>query len=86
MVMKKCVACKKRNSVSVDEPGIAQLCKPCWRRVGKNVRVGSKIICTIAHPDCSGTVDEIDGGMIHVNTVDGGDAWIPRAEALALPR
>lgn len=82
----KCIACRKRNSTSVDEPGIPPLCNECWGRTGdRDVRVGAKVVCT-AHVEYNGTIRCMDDSdfIAIVKTDDGGEAWIPVAELVAV--
>ncbi len=72
---KKCVACRRRNSISVEERGIAPLCGPCWDRQGDPVKVGDRVICTSGHPSCDGVVRKIKSRW---KTVDGQ----PRSEVI----
>lgn len=74
---KKRIACPRGRSVSVDEPGVPQLCRSCWDRAGQRIRVGSRVVAT--EDDTSiGTVRKIvDGNIAVIDCDDGGEAWIP---------
>lgn len=74
---RKCIACPRGRSVSVDEPGIPQMCQSCWNRAGQRIRVGSRVVAT--EDDTSiGTVRKIeDGNIAVIDCNDGGEAWIP---------
>jgi hypothetical protein len=76
---KKCIACPRGRSISVDEPGVPQLCRSCWDRTGQQIRVGSRVVST-EDDTSSGTVRKIvDGNVAVVECDDGGEAWIPTA-------
>jgi hypothetical protein len=81
MTTKKCVACTKRPSDSVDEPGIPPLCRSCWQRQGRRITEGANVVC-ISGDSCNGTVERFeDGGTLAVvRTSDGGEAWVPVIE------
>jgi hypothetical protein len=75
----KCISCRSRKSVSVDEEGVPPLCNACWHRRGLPVKKGDRVICVVAQ-SCSGTVEAVhDGTMAQVATDDGGEAWLPFA-------
>lgn len=74
---KKCIACPRGRSISVDEPGVPQLCSLCWDRNGHRIRIGSRVVST-EDDTSSGTVGKIDDGNVAVIDCDGGgEAWIP---------
>jgi hypothetical protein len=75
---KKCVRCKRRTSVSVDEPYIPPLCRTCWNAEGKNIRRGTRVFDTEAWPDYTGTVVRLDGHLALVKLDGGSEAWLPR--------
>ena len=81
MATKKCVACGRHPSESVDETGIPPLCRSCWDRAGKQIEVGANVVCT-ADESCSGTVERFaDGGTLAiVRAADGQEAWLPVVE------
>lgn len=84
MATVKCAACRKRESESVDEPGIAALCGACWDRVGQSIAPGKRVVC-ISDETCCGFVDRLEDGdtIAVVTTFDGQDAWIPVLELVA---
>jgi hypothetical protein len=74
---KKCIACRRGRSISVDEPGVPQLCRSCWDRAGQRIRVSSRVVAT-EDDTSSGTVRKIvDGNIAVIECDDGGEAWIP---------
>lgn len=76
-MIKKCIACPRGRSISVDDPGVPQLFRSCWDRAGQRIRVGSRVVST--EDDTSrGTVRKIvDGNIAVIDCDDGGEAWIP---------
>jgi hypothetical protein len=83
---KKCIACPRGRSISVDEPGVPPLCRSCWDRAGQRIRVGSRVVAT--EDDTSrGTVRKIvDGNIAVIECDDGGEAWIPTPLLVAVKR
>ena len=83
---KKCTACPRGRSVSVDESGVPQLCRSCWDRAGQHNRVGSRVVAT--EDDTSiGTVRKIeDGNIAVIECDDGGEAWIPTPLLIAVKK
>jgi hypothetical protein len=83
---KKCIACPPGRSISVDEPGVPQLCRSCWDRAGQRIRNGSRVAST--EDDTSiGIVRKIEGGNIAVIDCDDGDeAWIPTVLLVAVKK
>jgi hypothetical protein len=81
---KKCIACPRGRSISVDEPGVPQLCRSCWDRAGQCIRVGSRAVST--EDDTSiGSVRRIEDGSIAViDCDDSGEAWIPTVLLVAV--
>jgi hypothetical protein len=74
---KKCIACPRGRSISVDEPGVPALCRSCWDRAGQRIRVGSRVVAT-EDDTTSGIVRKIaDGNTAVIGCDDGGEAWIP---------
>lgn len=83
---RKCIACPRGRSASVDEPGVPQLCRSCWDRAGQRIRVGSRVVAT--EDDTSiGTVRKIeDGNIAVIECDDGGEAWIPTPLLVAVQK
>jgi hypothetical protein len=83
---KKCIACPRGRSISVDEPGVSQLCRSCWDRAGQRIRVGSHVVGT--EDDASiGVVRKIeDGDIAAIDCDDGGEAWIPTVLLVAVKK
>ena len=80
----KCIACPRGHSISVDEPGIPQLCRSCWDRTGQRIRVGSRVVST-EDDTSSGIVRKIeDGNIAVIDCDDGGEAWIPTVLLVAV--
>jgi hypothetical protein len=83
---KKCIACPRGRSASVDERGVPQLCRSCWDRAGQRVRVGSRVVST-EDDTSAGTVRQIeDGNIALIDCDDGGEAWIPMVLLVAVKR
>jgi hypothetical protein len=78
---RKCIACPRGRSISVDEPGVPQLCRSCWDRAGQCIRVGSCVVGTEVDTT-AGTVQKIADANIDCD--DGGDAWIPAVLLVAV--
>jgi hypothetical protein len=81
MATKKCVACGRHPSESVDEPAIPPLCRSCWDGAGEQIVVGAHVVCT-ADDSCNGIVDrfEDDLTIAVVRADDGNEAWVPTIE------
>jgi hypothetical protein len=75
-----CLNHPRRVSISVDEPGIPPLCKQCWDSVGLPVKSGDRVIDTVGHPACDGTIAAFaDDSIAIVDSDDGGVAYLPVA-------
>jgi hypothetical protein len=81
MATKKCVACGRHPSESVDDPGIPPLCRSCWDGAGQQIEVGANVVCT-SDDSCNGIVDrfEDDRSIAVVRAGDGNEAWLPTIE------
>ncbi len=83
---KKCIACPRGRSVSIDEPGVPQLCRSCWDRAGQRIRVGSRVVPTEDNTSV-GIVRKIeDSNIAVVDCDDGGEAWIPTPLLVAVKK
>ena len=71
--MKKCVRCKRRVSIMVDEPEVMPLCSHCHDEIGLGIKVGREVVDPEAWPDGSLKVVRFDGPSIAVCTY--GDGW-----------
>jgi hypothetical protein len=81
---KKCIACPRGRSVSVDEPGVPPLCRSCWDRAGQRIRVGTRVVSTEDDTNV-GVIRKIEDGNIAVIDCDDGDeAWIPTVLLIAV--
>lgn len=81
---KKRIACPRGRSVSVDEPGVPQLCRACWDRARQRIRVGASVVFT--EDDTSrGVVRKIvDGNIAAIGCDECGEAWIPTSLLVAV--
>jgi hypothetical protein len=83
---KKCIACPRGRSISVDEPGVPQLCRSCWDRAGQRIRVGSRVVST-EDDASSGIVRKIvDGNIAVIDSDDRGEAWLPTVLLVAVKK
>jgi hypothetical protein len=60
---KKCVRCKRRQSIMVDEPLVMPLCGHCHDEIGLGIRVGRTVCDPEAWPDYTGRVKRFDGDI-----------------------
>jgi len=81
---KKCIACRRRNSVSVEDEPVPPLCRPCWGRAGVGIRRGRRVICTVDDGTMRGIVRNIDGHLAVVDLDDGAEAWLPIVELVVV--
>jgi hypothetical protein len=74
---KKCVRCKRRQSIMVDEPLVMPIRGHCHDEIGLGIRVGRTVCDPEAWPDYTGHVKAFDGDIAILNQPDGNDLYLP---------
>jgi hypothetical protein len=74
---KKCVRCKRRQSIMVDEPLVMPLCGHCYDETGLGIRVGRTVCDPEAWPKYTGRVKGFDGDIAILDQPEGNGLYLP---------
>lgn len=78
---RQCTACSRRPAATT--PEWPALCQSCLDRCGEQIEPGVRVVCEVDE-SCNGTVSRLEDGLAIVTTTDGGEAWLPIPELVAV--